>query len=47
MDIELSPVVIGGLQSLNNSLNMELSKKLISNAVKMALHSDSSKIRYN
>lgn len=38
--IELSDIVIEGLKSLNSA---DLSKKLITNAVKMSLYSDSSK----
>lgn len=40
--IELSNIVIDGLKCLNTSINGELTKKLISNAVKMALYSDAS-----
>lgn len=41
--IELSNIVIEGLKSLNTVINSDLTKKIISNAVKMALHSDASK----
>lgn len=40
--IELSSIVIDGLKCLNTSINGDLTKKLISNAVKMALYSDAS-----
>lgn len=42
-EIELSSVVIDGLKSLNTVISLDLTKKIISNAVKMALHSDASK----
>lgn len=42
-EIELSAVVIDGLKSLNTVISLDLTKKIISNAVKMALHSDASK----
>lgn len=42
-EIELSTVVIDGLKSLNTVISLDLTKKIISNAVKMALHSDASK----
>lgn len=42
-EIELSSVVIDGLKSLNTVISSDLTKKIISNAVKMALHSDASK----
>ncbi|XP_055319997.1 COMM domain-containing protein 3 [Sitodiplosis mosellana] len=38
--IELSNIVIEGLKSLNTVISSDLTKKIISNAVKMALHSD-------
>ncbi|XP_037040886.1 COMM domain-containing protein 3 [Bradysia coprophila] len=38
--IELSSIVVDGLKCLNTSINTDLTKKLISNAVKMALYSD-------
>lgn len=41
--IELSNIVIEGLKSLNTVLSADLTKKIISNAVKVALHSDASK----
>lgn len=41
--IELSSIVIEGLKSLNTVITSDLTKKIISNAVKMALHSDASK----
>lgn len=41
--LELSDVVIDGLKSLNNVISSDLTKKLISNAVKMALYADASK----
>lgn len=46
--IELSNIVIEGLKSLNTVINSsDLTKKIISNAVKMALHSDASeKLKY-
>lgn len=40
--IELSNVVIEGLKSLNTVISIDLTKKIISNAVKVALHSDAS-----
>lgn len=40
--IELSKIVIEGLQSLNT---VDLASKLITNAVKMSLYSESSKTR--
>lgn len=40
--IELSNVIIEGLKSLNTTISSDLTKKIISNAVKMALHSDAS-----
>lgn len=43
-EIELSTVVIDGLKSLNSVISLDLTKKIISNAVKMALHSDASEI---
>lgn len=43
--IELSTVVIDGLKSLNSVISSDLTKKIISNAVKMALHSDASKAK--
>lgn len=46
-EIELSTVVIDGLKSLNTTISSDLTKKIISNAVKMALHSDASKNKYN
>lgn len=42
-EIELSTVVIDGLKSLNTIISSDLTKKIISNAVKIALHSDASK----
>lgn len=46
--IELSNIVIEGLKSLNTVINSsDLTKKIISNAVKMALHSDASKKIHN
>lgn len=42
-EIELSTVVIDGLKSLNTVISSDLTKKIISNAVKIALHSDASK----
>lgn len=41
--IELSTITIEGLKSLNTSISSDLSRKLITNAVKMALYSDASK----
>lgn len=41
--IELSNIVIDGLRSLNTVISTDLTKKIISNAVKVALHSDASK----
>lgn len=41
-EVELSNIVVEGLKTLNNSINSDLTKKIISNAVKMCLHSDSS-----
>lgn len=43
--IELSTAVIEGLKTLNTIISSDLTKKIISNAVKMALHSDASKIK--
>lgn len=40
--VELSNVVVEGLKSLNTVISADLTKKIISNAVKMALHSDAS-----
>lgn len=45
--IELSTVVIEGLKILNTIISSDLTKKIISNAVKIALHSDASKITIN
>lgn len=42
-DIKLSDVVIEGLQSLNTVISADLTTKIITNAVKMSIHSDSSK----
>lgn len=42
--IELSDIVIDGLKCLNTSISSDLTKKLISNAVKMALYSDASEL---
>lgn len=44
--IELSNFVIDGLKSLNTTISSDLTKKVIANAVKMALHSDASKLLY-
>lgn len=41
--IELSNIVIEGLKSLNTILNSDLTRKLISNVIKMTLYSDASK----
>lgn len=41
-EIKLSDIVVEGLQSLNTSITSDLTKKIISNAVKMSLHSDAS-----
>lgn len=41
-EIKLSTIVIEGLKSLNTSISADLSRKLITNAVKMALFSDAS-----
>lgn len=43
--IELSNIVIDGLKSLNTVISIDLTKKIISNAVKVALHSDASKFQ--
>lgn len=45
-NIELSEIVIEGLRSLNSVISSDLSKKLISNAVKLSLHSDASKFEH-
>lgn len=45
--IELSDIVIDGLKSLNTAISTDLTKKIISNAVKVALHSDASKLSFN
>lgn len=45
--IELSSIVVDGLKCLNISINSDLTKKLISNAVKMALYSDASEFYTN
>lgn len=45
--IELSTVVIEGLKILNTIISSDLTKKIISNAVKVALHSDASKTTTN
>lgn len=42
-ELELSNIVIEGLKSLNTVISSDLTKKIISNAVKMTLHSDASK----
>lgn len=42
-ELKLSNVVIEGLKILNNAISSDLTKKIISNAVKMSLHSDASK----
>lgn len=42
--IELSSIVVDGLKCLNTSISGDLTKKLISNAVKMALYSDASEL---
>lgn len=42
-EVELSKIVVEGLRCLDSSFNSELTKKIISNAVKMSLHSDASK----
>lgn len=42
-EIEISSIVIDGLKSLNTVISLDLTKKIISNAVKVALHSDASK----
>lgn len=42
-EIKLSDIVIEGLQSLNTSITSDLTKKIITNTVKMSLHSDASK----
>lgn len=44
-EIKLSEIVIEGLKHLNTVISSDLTKKIISNAVKMALHSDASKKR--
>lgn len=41
--IELSNIVIDGLKTLNTIISSDLTKKIISNAIKVALHSDASK----
>lgn len=42
-EIELSSVVIDGLKSLNSVISLDLTNKIISNAIKMALQSDASR----
>lgn len=41
-EVKLSDIVVEGLQSLNTSISSDLTKKIISNTVKMSLHSDAS-----